>query len=350
MKRLRISLGIVVACALSACGGGGDSAPTTPTPSTVLSQTQQLYLDSSLAANGGLYSIATNWITSGPTTTLTAAQVSKSELAQSPAGIPEGVATSSTVGIQLISTFPTPNGVIDTNPNVGTAFIDNGQIYFYSTSSPSKIKFVGNDVVIETAAPGGQIGFKSVVTSFTKVPLTGTLGSAPQDMINFLRPLGTRVNTNATFLPGAAYYQRVSTRQGDHLIVIDGDNNNSTNPQSASPVATGRTIEQFAAAQPTQLTLSLGTIRTVKGARCWVNNASGAASSTSGFTFLPANVPTFRAYCEVGGNIYSASLNPDGTQNGQNYPTGVASTQVNRLMYQPRFNKAAYDSLKAAVP
>lgn len=344
MKNLKLKavLAIAAACALVACGGGGSSV--------TLSQTQQLFLENALASNGGIYSLNANWVTTGISTTLSAAQVSKIEITQSPAGVANGVTGVATDGIQLISTLPTPAGSLATNPNVGTAFIDNGQIYFFAATTPPKYTFVGNDVVIEQTAPGGQIGFKGLVTGYAKVPLTGTLSSAPADMIAFLRPLNAYINPNATFLPGAAYYQRVSTRIGDQLILRDGDNNVSTNPQSATPVALSSTIEQFAVAQPTQLTLSLGAIRTVKGVRCWVNNSSGGPNATGGGSFSPATVPGYSTFCEAGGNVYAGTLNPDGAQSGTNYPSGIASPQVNRLSYQPRFNKAAYDSLKAAVP
>jgi hypothetical protein len=340
-------LSIVMVCALSACGGGGDDGGASPTP---LSETQRLFLENSQTSSGGVFNLNAGWTTTGVNTTLNWAQVTKVELPKSPAGINGGVTGATTVGIQLISTLSTPGASLDTNANVGTAFIDNGQIYFYSNSAASKYSFVGSNVVIETAAPGGQIGFKSIITSYAKVPLTGTLGNAPTDLINFFRPLSAYINPNATFLPGATMYQRISTRMGDHLILRDGDNNNSTNPQSATPVATSSTIEQYAAAQPTQLTLSLGTIRSVKGARCWINNVSGQANATGALPFFPNSIPSYGVVCEVGGSLYGGNLIPDGSQNGQNYPSGQSSSQIARLAYQPRFNKAAYDSLKAAVP
>jgi hypothetical protein len=339
-------LGFLAVAVLSACGGGGGDGGGAST----MSETQRLFVENAIVSNGGSYLATQGWSTTGLSINLTSAQATKFELPQSPEGIAVGVVATITPGIQLISTLPTPADVIHTNPNVGTAFIDNGQIYFYASSAPSKYTFIGNDVMIETAAPGGQVGFMILVTSYEKVALSGTIGNAPVDLINFFRPMSAFTNPNATFLTGAAYYKRVSTMVGDHLSLRDADSNNTTNAQSATPVAIASTIEQFASAQPTQLTLNLGSIRTVKGARCWVNDVADRANVTGGAVSFSATTPSFGAYCEVAGNLYLARLQPNGAQNGQNYPTGLASPQIGRLVYQPRFNKAAYDSLKAALP
>ncbi len=353
MKLKHLNLSIVAACALSACGGGGSNntnSGATVTP--VLSETQNTFLENTLASNGGGYTVNLGFSASGAIVTLTSAQAGITSLLKSPIDVPGGVTSTATVGIQMVSTVPTPANSLETSPNLGTAFVDAGQVRFVSASAPSKYSFIGNDVLIETAAPGGEVGFKVLVTGYTKVPLTGALSAAPADLINVFRPLASYIKAGTNFLPDAAYYKRVSKRVGDHLVVRDADANPSTNPQSATPVALTGTIEQFAASQPSQLTLALGTIRTVKGARCWINNVSGAPNISSTVVLSNGTVSNFGAYCEVAGAVYSGILYPDGAENGQIYPTGLSSPNPNidRLKYQVRFNKAAYDSLKAALP
>jgi hypothetical protein len=344
---------LMVSAALTACGGGGADAPIVPStqkePAPVLSETQRLFEEAALTSNGGVYSLGISTISSGATITATFAQFTKIDLAKSPLGIAEGVTATISVGNDLISTLPTAANQSESNPNIGTTFVDNGQLYFHAASAPSKYTYSGDNIIVDTSAPTGQSGFKILVTGYKKVTLTGTLASAPIEFINLTKSIASYTDSSKSFLSGAAYYQRVAKRVGDHLFINDADRNPATDPKSATPLYTG-TIEQYAVSAPAELVLTKGAVKTVKGARCWVNSVAGASNGTIAIQFSASTLPQFGAVCEISDKVYGASLQPDGAEMGSIYSTGLASPSSERYAFQPRFNKAAFDSIKAALP
>jgi hypothetical protein len=343
---------LMITAMLTGCGGGGDAstAPSTQLPPPLaLSETQRSFEETVLAVNGGVYSLSVNTTSSGTTITTTSAQFVKTDLPKSPLGLAGGVTSTVSVGNDLIRTLPTPVSVNDSNPNVGSAFIDNGQLYFFAAAAPAKITYLGDNIISDTLAPTGQSGSKVLITGYKKIPLTGTLASAPIEFLDLTKSFASYTDRTKSFLSGAEYYQRVSKRVGDHLFISDGDNNAATNPQSATPLYTG-TIEQYAFATPSSLVLTKGTIKTIKGARCWVNNVSGASNGAVDSQTFSSVLPQFGAFCEVAGKTYGASLQPDGAESGSNYLTGLTTPAFSRYAFQMRLNKAAFDSVKAALP
>lgn len=345
-------ISLMSACALVACGGGGGSESTAQTePLPVLSATQKTLEESILISNGGNHGIVTNWSSSGANLTTTAAYSAEINLSASPLGVTQGVMASYLPTIDLIASLPTSSSISEQNPNVGTAFIDNGQIAFISAKTPANYTYVGENVIVDRKAAGGQLFSKTMITGYTKVPLIGTIADTPQEVKDVNRPLAAYIKGTQTYQIGAAYYKSVGTRMGDLLTLRDNDNNTATDSQSATPVFTG-TIEQYASAKPTELILTKGTIKTVKNARCWVNNTAGVENGSVGVTYYFQNLPTFNAVCEVSGKVYSATLQPDGAQLGTTYPTPsatAATPPLTRVAFNLRYNKAAIDSLAAAL-
>jgi hypothetical protein len=350
-----VALAAALLGVLAGCGGGGASTPSAPT----LSETQRLFEETALASNGGAFSFNLNWSWNssgtGPTATWvvqpSGLNMARFELAKSPLGEANGSVSTYYPAIDVIASLPTPANRDEALDTVGDAFIDNGQIKFAAGKEPSTYSYIGNDVVSQRTAKTGEVASKFKTTGYTKVALAGKIIDAPEELRKIFAPVASYTSTTATFLPGAAYYQRVSTRMGDHLFISDGDFNPDTNPQSATEVFTG-SIEAFAAAQPNSLVLSKGSIKTIKGARCWVNSTSAASNGALSGTVFSSVLPSFGAYCEVAGKVYSANLQPDGASMGQNYPNTGASTAtpaILRLAHQLRYNEAAAESLFTGI-
>lgn len=375
---IRTALGVAVSAVLLACGGGGGSGPGTggttagaipPQASsdagsggssapgadgtgaippqvgsengdvTALSDNQALFEEMALAQNGGMFTIASTTGTS-PFLQVNADHI---ELPTSPRGATGGVVgtyVSSALGSTVSAGYDTRD---DRN---GSAFVDNGRILFISSKTPSRYTYAGSDVLIEIAAPSGEVGLARRVTSHTKVLLTGKFSDAPQEFLNFYGNLVPTAKQGTVFLSGAAYYRQTAVRIGSQLYLTDGDGNVSTDPKSSTPVFAG-TVEQFAAASPTVLNLLRGSFKTVNGVRCWVNNTAGATNPTTGLP-SPWDVLTYQAYCEIGQKVYSGATSTDGAEIGSFYGSG-ANTYT-RAPFVMRLNMAAVDSIRAMLP
>ena len=284
-------ISLISAASLTACGGGGDSATAGSQTEMVptLSTTQKTFEETTLATNGGTFSVVTYWASSGANLATTAAYLAEINLSKSPLGVAQGVLATLPLTVDLIAALPTPNNFSEVNLNVGTAFIDNGQLAFVSTRTPANYTYSGDNIIEETKSNSGQVGSKILITGFTKVALSGIIADTPTEVQDLNRPLATYISNTQTYQVGAAYYKRVGTRIGDRLVVQDSDSNPATDPKSATALFFG-TIEEYAAsAGPSVIILAKGTIKIVKGARCWVNNAASAANGTAGTAYNFSN-------------------------------------------------------------
>jgi hypothetical protein len=335
----------VLCSSVVACGGGSDG----DAPSSSTSETQRNFEDAVLTSKGGgEHRVAFGFGpgASGSPAVLLSAIVYKMELAGSPAE--SGTPTTATVAsYDLVTAVPAPARSNPADDRVGTAFIDAGQIRFYGSGSQPRVGYAGDDVIVEFTAPTGEVGSRVRISSYGKVPLTGRFVDAPAEFIEMNNLLNAQIRKpDATFAAGAAYYVRRSTLVGDHVVLTDADFDFTTDPKSATPLFTG-TIEQYAASAPTLLELARGSIRTVKGARCWVNTTPGAPDGPQGTSLSNATTTVYGAFCEVNGKLYQAQLQADGGELGTIYPAAGASFSLQRKPFVMRFNKAAVDSLKA---
>jgi hypothetical protein len=363
--RVHIKFGLMalIVAAVSACGGGGADTSSNANANAnapVLSDTQKQFEEVALTANGGAYNVSINWglsaagaqvgapvVTPTWTVNFTGANASKSELSKSPLGESAGILSTYTPSFDLIATLPTPANRSDSDVNNGTAVIDNGQIRFYSAKTPSRYTYVGDDIVAKTATLTGEVVSTVRIIGYAKVALNGKFSDAPQEIRDIYTPAASYISSTATFSPGAAYYKLTVARMGDHLLVSDSDRNPLTDPMLATPAYTG-TIEQFAATLNSPLYLPNGTIKSVKGARCWVNNTANVTDQEIPRPVFPGASQEFGSYCEVAGKVYLARFQPDGAQLGTNYPSAnlvSVNAPVLRVPFQVRYNKAAMDSI-----
>jgi hypothetical protein len=332
-----------VALAVFGCGGGGGGgASSTPNTDTAgagtgsagaLSDTQATFEDAALASNGGYFVAEAFLQFSGGAVYLSQLALPSISMPQSPRATGGPVQSTYTVSAALAPHLE-PAFRDESDPNVGTAFIENGQIQFYSNKTAPVFKYEGANV-ISTTSPGSGVGGSVVaITSNVKVPLAGKFVDAPADFRGLFGSTTSWIIAAVTFDPGSAYYQQVRVRVGDFLLLSDADGNPATDPMSATPVAASTTLDAFSQAHLSNP--GAGAIRTVKGARCWVATAPSDLASS----------PSYDTYCELGGNVYHGNLEPDGAQmGGYSYATG----SLVKTPYQIRLNKAAADSIKRMI-
>ncbi len=322
---------------LGSCGGGTGAAGTGGGNASGISENQRMFEEYTLSGNGGSYLIGPSY-TGGPQAAFLSFTASKFELPVSPVGVASGVVGIYTPAVDLIASLPTPNSRKESNENVGSVFLESGRIGFLPTNNAPRITYQGSDIRSEAITPTGQVAVTTLITGHVRVALTGTIANAPQEFRDLYAFDNAHTSSTATFLAGAAYYNQTRHRVGDVLFLQDSDADSATDPKSATPVAVG-TIEQYAAAHPTQIPLSSGTIRTLKGARCWVQQSPLAT----------ATVPSYLAFCEVSDKLYRATLVADGANVGTGYPTTVGPAYFNSVPTSVRVNAAAAESMKSIL-
>lgn len=326
-----------------------------PAGGSGLSSNQRLFEELTLAANGGLYALwIRRWVSlAWDAPKLMAAGFNKLEIPSSPAGHDEGVERSYTPSADLWSGIPLSGPRDDWNPIVGAPILVGGQIDFLPTASRARYRYVGDDIVAEQLTLGGT-PIRNRYNSIQKVQLQGRFIDSPQEFRDYYAPLEPYMDGSRSFAEGSAFYKRSAHRVEDVLVLNDADDNPATDPQSASPAFLG-TIEQYAANAPYSLELARGAVRTVAGARCWINHTSRApnAPSWGANPVLPyAYEPSFGAVCEVAGKVYTGTLQPDGSQLGVAFPvsmSGPSWVNYERQPFNMRLNKTALDSLRAML-
>lgn len=334
-----------LAAALSACGGGGGGGADGDGGGgggvgglggggggSGLSENQRLFEEFTLSGNGGSYFLSIAGAVRQASASFVEVSMSRTELPVSPEGVPGGVDVVYTPATAVIAALPIAANRDESNENVGSVMLEGGQLLFAATRNPSRVTYVGEDILVEWRTASGQVAQRTLVKSHEKVTLTGTMATAPQEFRTLFGYDAAHIDPAATFAAGSAYYKQGRYRLGDHVFIADADQNPNTDPKSATPLAMG-TIEQYAAAHPATLVLANGTIRTLKGARCWVQNT----------TIQPAT--SYTAYCEVGPALFRGTLAPDGSQMPTSYPVAVPLS-FPTLPFSVRLNQAAAASVR----
>lgn len=212
------------------------------------------------------------------------------------------------------------------------------------------VSYLGDAIRVDTLTrEGSATAFSNLFTGVVNIPLEGRLVTLPAEVLALHPELAfgalTGVNTNAFWLPGAAYQKRTATRLYDTWIVSDCASP-PTLGSSPTPCAgtVGKKLEAIFpwqdSAQGKTWQFSDGVIRTIgtppNELRVWVAN-----------TAQPSRVsPTlgYRVFYEgdAGDPVNMGALSPSGATIGSNTANGVVG-------YQVRFNKAAIDSITAAL-
>lgn len=327
---------------LAACGGGGggaDEAAPPPEPS----QAQALFDEATLASNGGSQQIVAAHVLDGSgrqPPRVSWATIWTLSMDRSPFGRTDGATATPAAPAPLIVVEGTPSTSFAND--VGGAVLWDGAIHFIRNNAASRVRHDGDDVIIETRSTDGAYTRAERITAITKHALRGRITAAPAEFRQLYSALLALLDRTAEFPAGAAYYKRTSVRMGSLLSIQDADFNAATDPQSATPLTTG-TIEDMA--RRFGIDLRNGRTRQVHGARCWVR--SNPDELISGIPTTYSADPAFATACEVDGKVYLGSLQPDGAVLGSSQPT---ATDMERVPFTIRLNKAAADGLRAMVP
>jgi len=228
-----------------------------------------------------------------------------------------------------------------------TRYLVAGRIYA-DTTTTERFSYQNSDVKDELLTSDGTVLYANLRSGFQSVPLTGLMVSSPVDFAHWFNALFTNpslLSSTATWGAGSAYIEYIATKAADQYRVFDYST--STTGTAPSPVATGTTIAALMAAG--------GITSSSDGATYTL--ANGAISSINGvITYVATTVrrnqttDLYRTYYELNGNVYTGDLTRTGTVLGGNSYLVTANGIVNySAKYQIRINKAAVDSIKAAV-
>ncbi len=352
-----------VAALLTACGGGSDSTAdtksvatsavrseaATSSPATTLSANQAAFEEFLVSPATGSYLLHWYQVYSGGQPYLVNVYSDSSTLPASPL----------TAGPQ-ISVQSAPLNITKTlgDPTLlPTRVLKGGKILVVpSKGLVNRTSYVGDDVQVDALADDNTtVAYSAIRSHYETVPLTGTLATSPADFAQFHDPLFGRVgvlDTTASYAPDSKYIKFTKTNLGDRYNA--GDCGAATTTANVSPCRTGTTLSaaltagQRSSSDGVTYYLADGTVRTVDGVQIWVANAPRPKSATLSYT------QEFRIYFELGGNVYTGSLIKDGTVLGGSYYVSnpSATVLVDRLTFLPydiRLNKAAHDSIVAAV-
>jgi hypothetical protein len=220
------------------------------------------------------------------------------------------------------------------------------------------ISYSGSDVRYDTLADDGStVAMSSLRSGYQFVALSGTLAATPLEMARwfnsfFANTTNPILDTSRSYAAGAGYLKYTEKSVGDRYYAFDCAA--ATTDANVTPCFTGSTLATalnngiVSGSDGVTYHTDDGSTRTVGGVQVWVATTPRPPSTTLN------NAEQYRIYFERNGNVYTGVLVKDGTAiNGGYYvsnPGGatVADT-LTFLPYSVRLNKAAQDSLKAAM-
>lgn len=328
----------VGALAVSACGGGGSSSNAS---TANLSAAQQNYESFVLASNGGQHypfltieysTSSTGTVTYGPETEF---YTEDSSLPQSPAlAGPQWMSISYSTAVPGLP-VPTPTG---------QRYLVNGAVVIAAVPFKVQVSYNGANVQETNFASDGQTVTETHLgTSYTTVPLSGTIANSPSELFTE-GALGVLTNTfngtspynkQATWQPGSAYMKVTRQFVGDTVFTGDCVAPATTGTNVTPCSSTISTLEAFfpyvSSGDNTTYNLSDGQIVTLAGFRAWVANAA-----------LNTATVEYRVFYQSNGQIYSGAVARDGT-------TLQLSEGGSKQDFYIFLNEAAVKSLGAAV-
>lgn len=346
LKRNRAVLLAALSVIVTACGGGGSDAPT-------LSANQQAFESLLLAPGTGSYQF--HWNLNSLGAQLNGVNYAYSDSATMTASpLTSGPQTFSQTVPRNVSATLALTPVAKLSP---TRVLKNGAIVaVFDVLGSSRVSYVGSDVQVETfASDMATVAYTVTRSNFETVPLTGAISATAADFAHFHNSFFTNpavLNGTATYAAGASYLKYTQTNKGDRFNVFDCTT--ATADANPTPCSTGKTLT---AELTTGLTsssdgvtyrLADGTVSTIGGVSVWVATAPRPLSATLSSTVQ------YRIYFELNGKVYTGAVIKDGAVMGGSYyiSNQAAPTAVERLTFLPfqiRMNRAAHDSLVAAI-
>lgn len=318
--------------------------------SLVASANQQAFESVALAPSAGSYLFRWNLNLSGPQISGTNYAYSESSvLAQSPltAGPQVNAQTAPTnlaTSLVLISAGP-------------TRILKNGAILVVPTLQASnRISYVGSDVRVDSlAADNTTVAYSQLRSAYSSTTLAGLVSATPPEFAQWFNSFFANpavFTAGATYQAGAGYVKYTSTSLGDRYTAFDCVG--VTTDANIAPCVSGTTLNAalttgiVSNSDLTIYHLADGTLGTVGGVPVWVATAPRPVSATLSSTVQ------YRIYFQLNGNVYTGSLIRDGEGVGGSYyvsnPGGATvEERLTFLPYQIRMNKAARDSLAAAM-
>ena len=334
-RRLLMALATVIG--ITGCGGGGSGGE--PTSAAPLSADQQVYQQVEL--NGGESTLGWQFPFGGGTLVSGTDYIyaNTTSLKASPATGPQ---TQAPVLTSLSSSLTIPSSA----PTL-TRVLVAGQVLLAPATANQSMSFSGTGIRRDRYAQDGVTLVDSALFSnYSSTPLSGNMADSPGELLAWL-PIGNWLNTNTftagiNWLPGSAYLKSQGRRIGD--TVFASDCVGSTTTAEVNPCAVGMTLDSFFpyvfASQSNDHPIEAdfaadGAISTIQGVRMWVATAP-----------LPQeleNTPLYRVFYELNGNIYTGTLEKDGTSFYYQQASG------NVVGYQITLNQAALNSIIAGL-
>jgi len=291
--------------------------------------------------NGGVYNLRFGNYTSGPNNGSGYVVAFHTIATQAPGATPTPFDSPL---VNLTRTRPLPD--TSTWARERVFLPDRGDV-FVTSNVPSRFTFayVGDAIrMTQLSEDGATPLYSNIISEGETIALTGTLATTPADVTAVHPQLAVNGIGGASYatswLPGAGYYKRKSTREHDTYVV--GDCNGQTFTEDITPCVntTGKTLEAFFpiqdGGQGKTWQIGDGSIVSVaNGPRIWV------AATPQPFATNPT--VGYRAYYQGVDGIFIGRVIRAGTV----IETANGSAPVS---HQIRFNKAAIDSITAALP
>ena len=219
----------------------------------------------------------------------------------------------------------------------------------------SNVSYVGTSIRVDSLASDlSTVAYSQIRSSYSLVPLSGLLHSAPAQITNPYNSIFANagvLDTTTSWASGAAYLVYTATNLGDRYEVYDCPSGTTTFDANVAPCQTGTTLAAAMAAgeQSTSDAVTYhtadGTTTTIGGVPVWIATATrrGGQSGTGAYT------TKYRIYFELNGNVYTGSLIKDGAvMSTHHYRTDPNSSSTTVYVnYEMRLNQPAVQSLIA---
>ncbi|WP_322014473.1 hypothetical protein [Paraburkholderia sp. J12] len=297
-----------------------------------------------LASNGGAHFVAGARLAFSTSSTGAVTVGSGSYLFTEDSSIPQSPASAGPQWMTTTDSSLAPSLSVPTLD--GQRYLLNGAIVFSPASHQVQISYNGPNIQATYLAADNQTVVETLQgTSYTIVPLSGTIANSPSELFT-ASALGILTNTingnslynhSATWQSGAAYMKSTRHIVGDTVLVGDCAAPATTGTNVTPCSTTTTTLSAFfpyaSSADGRTYNLSDGQIVTLAGVQAWVSTAAINSPTTE-----------YRVYFALNGQIYSAVLIRDGTVLQTLYAGSTAPQDF--YLY---LNAAAVQSVKAAL-
>ena len=264
-------------------------------------------------------------------------QLSLSPLTHGPQSTTQSTPVALTATLPVVSDSPTRvlvNGAILVAPGI------NGKYAISYNNSAIQDDALAQD--------GVTVAYSQLRSGYAAHALSGALSTTPPE---FALPYNA-IFTNTSILdqtpdlPGGRRVRRLHGEAerrpllGDRLPATT--TGNAPSPcNSSTTLDAAMTAGETSNSDGTTYHLADGTVATIGGVPVWIATTPRPASSVGRSTV------EYRIYFQLNGNVYTGALTKDGTViGGGHYPGANGTVYVD---YQVRLNKAARDSIAAAV-